>query len=240
MLGAIDGVQKLTVGKGSWLDAKSISGTEGNDTFNFGNESWSGESYAKIALDFGEGKNTLKIGNNAQAYFADTTFGTGNDTVKIGNDSIVTFGKLDMGEADKDTLTIGKNSKVYVDELAGVETLNATKGAEIWFSGDVADLTDVKGSWNNATIYDMDGALDMVNANTGSINYANEWDVYACAGAAGETLTLAGDNVEFQYSLNGTDWIIDDRISFSADSKLMIRVRGTEETKDYSFTATLA
>ncbi|MBR7121690.1 MAG: hypothetical protein IKC94_05565, partial [Lentisphaeria bacterium] len=237
-VGAINGVQKVTVGKGGWLNAETVNGTEGNDTFNFGNESLIGSENQAITLDFADGNDTLKLGNKAKAYFADVTFGegkntlnigndtvadfaevtfgAGNDTVKIGSNSIVNFGELNMGEADndkdKDTLTIGKDAKVYVNAITGVETLNAAKGAKIWFTNGAdtdVNLTGVKGSWKNAEILDDRGSVTGASGEEltfGGEVYANECDVYFIGGKVAD---LKSGTAEVWYSTdNGDSWLL--------------------------------
>ena len=93
-------------------------------------------------------------------------------------------------------MTIGKNSVVRFESITDVETINAAKGADIIASsindvdGDIK-LDNVKGSWKNATIHDVEGTLES-GMISGSV-YANEWDVYTFTGAS--SISLAnGDN----------------------------------------------
>ena len=163
--GDITGVSKLTASNGTYdkksktttwtkVEAANVSGTEKNDTVSFGNY------------------NDVDITN--------LDLGAGNDTLKIGSNNIVNLNGVDFGDG-KDTMTIGKDAKVKVTSIEGLETLNASKGASIWFAGgaDVdVDLTDVAGSWKNATIFDDMGEL--ASSGTGAV-YGNEWDIYELA-----------------------------------------------------------
>ena len=162
--GDITGVNKLTAANGTYtkktdetvwteVTAGNVTGTEKNDTVSFG-------KYNDIEL-------------------ASLDLGAGNDTVKIGVDSIVNLNAVDFGDG-KDTMTIGKDAKVKVTSIEGLETLNASKGASIWFAGgaDVdVDLTGIGGSWKNATIFDDMGEIADGAECNGAV-YGNEWDIY--------------------------------------------------------------
>jgi hypothetical protein len=162
--GDITGVNKLTAANGTYtkktdetvwteVTAGNVTGTEKNDTVSFG-------KYNDIEL-------------------ASLDLGAGNDTVKIGVDSIVNLNVVDFGDG-KDTMTIGKDAKVRVTSIEGLETLNASKGASIWFAGgaDVdVDLTGIGGSWKNATIFDDMGEIANGAECNGAV-YGNEWDIY--------------------------------------------------------------
>ena len=160
--------------------ADNVYGTEKNNTINVGNYG----IFSADNIDLFSGNDTFKIGNDSIVNLGALDFGAGKDTFKIGNDSIVNLGALDFG-AGNDTLTIGKNSKLTLDSVSGLETFNATKGASVWFN-DMEDvkLEGIKGSWKNATIYDMKGELKDTTSDTEWIaeiygwTYGNERDFY--------------------------------------------------------------
>ena len=206
--GQLFGASKVTVASGSADDktvfeVKYVSGTGDNANFAFGDytsvhvsghELYPGYYYG---FDFSKGNDKLTIGNNSDltADFR-IDFANGDDTFKIGNDSIVNVtGAIKFGQGN-DTMTIGKNSVVRFESITDVETINAAKGADIIASsindvdGDIK-LDNVKGSWKNATIHDVEGTLES-GMISGSV-YANEWDVYTFTNAS--SISLAnGDN----------------------------------------------
>ena len=173
MKSGLEGVQKFTAGKKSSIMLTALNGTEKNDTFSIGH-------------------NSRISGNTAMAFAA------GNDTFKLGDNVTANLGAVDFGDG-KDTMTIGKNSKVTLESLSGVETLNVGKETELRFTG-VADiaLDDVKGSWKNATLYDMRGGLTTDAEGVATLSgstYGNEWDLFTfeVTGEENNEITLPGN-----------------------------------------------
>lgn len=166
-----------------------------------------------------EKNNTINIGNYGIFSADSINLFSGNDTVKIAQAGTVKIGAIDFG-AGKDTLSIGKNSKVELSSIAGLETLNASKGATIWVNNgaeDFDDLDGVKGTWKNAALYDMQGELEDADssdeawiAEISGSTYGNEWDLYTfkVTGNTNDEISLIGadsnDVVMLYKNENGT------------------------------------
>ena len=215
----IDNVSKLSFGNGKQgasgsFVATAIGGTDKNDTVSFGN--WN-NILVDYKIDLGDGKDTLKIGNN----------------------SIVDLALVDFGDG-KDTLKIGKNSSLNVSELKNLEVLNASKGAEIIFNNGDADIvfdSAMTGSWKNAILMDEAGELQL---GENAVNvYSNEYDVFSFMAGKDGQLTLNSENTDvvFEYQLNDCDkWLIyDGGLKLAVGDELSVRVAVDFEDKKDKF-----
>ena len=183
------GNDSITFGNYNDVDIADLSLNDGNDTLKIGNDSVA--DFGEV--DLGSGNDIFNIGDRTTVTATNTIkLGNDNDTFKIGNDStVIVEGSINFGTG-KDTMTIGKNSVVKFESInmyGGDDTINASKGAELWFNNgtDDADLSGAKGSWKNATIFDMEGDLTL---NGGGSVYANEWDVYDLNGKTLSAITV--------------------------------------------------
>ena len=243
--GDIIGVNKLTTGNGAYdkkndlitwtsIEGGDVTGTEKNDTVSFGN-------YNDIVL-------------------ASLDLGAGNDTLKIGINSIVNLNVVDFGDG-KNTMIIGKNAKVRVTSIDGLDTINASKGASIWFASgaDVeVDLTGIAGSWKNATIFDDMGEIANGDTRDGAV-YGNEWDIYELTDGITKVIIESETNFDTIYRIYEKGaWdkavveITDitgefiNNLDASKDYVLAVSVEGADfknkenDTNKYSFSITLA
>ncbi|MBE6403686.1 MAG: hypothetical protein E7039_08195 [Lentisphaerae bacterium] len=160
----------------------------------------------------------------------------GKDTFKVGdNTSTVVDGEIAFGEG-KDTLSMGKNAMLKVNAVSGMEVFNATASSVLVATNgkDVDfDLGDATGSWNKATIIDMEGELE-VGTNDGSV-YANEFDYYEFNLELGKSLTFEnlseGIEIKYQYELNGvwTDMLdYTDGLTAAGDYRVFVGVSSDE------------
>ncbi len=160
----------------------------------------------------------------------------GKDTFKVGaNTSTVVDGEIAFGEG-KDTLSMGKNAMLKVNAVSGMEVFNATDSSVLVATNgkDVDfDLGDATGSWNKATIIDMEGELE-VGTNDGSV-YANEFDYYEFNLELGKSLTFEnlseGIEIKYQYELNGvwTDMLdYKDGLTAAGDYRVFVGVSSDE------------
>ena len=206
--GDITGVGQLVVGNGvsseneSEFDAGNITGTQYNDVFSFGH-------YTDVEFDsltLGEGNDYLANGSYSEIETAGTIdFGAGYDNMVVGNYSRAEAGSLDFG-ADYDTLTLGYKSELTIGEnVKNVEAIYAGADSKIIVTdlNEDVNLDKVAGTWQNATIYDIEGVLaDGENALDGSV-YSNEWDVYTfnVTGDSNNDLSIIGADNTIQVDL---------------------------------------
>ena len=252
------GNAKLSIGKDADVTAGDINLGEGKNQIKIGNEA----DVTAGNITAGSANDKLTVGKDADVFFAEIDLGAGNDTFNIGADSDVHTGNiltgagndklvigkdaylhaegmvLDMG-AGKDTLDIKKNGQLFVDSLAGIETIKAAKGAELHITSQI-DLEGINGSWKNLEIFhELDDIADFEDG----LLYGNETDLISFDEA--QTATFAGDisglNVEF--SNDGIIWkdlAIGTEVTFT---QLRVSAEGlkADEKKEYSLTkATLA
>ena len=246
------GKNTLQLGKDVDFDAADISFGIGNDTFKAGN----GADVDINAIDFGEGKNTLQIGNNAGFSAKSVKFGAGNgnDTFKAGNgadvdiagavkfgagndkfiigdNAFIDLGCVEMGDG-KDTLTIKKDAVLYAESLTDVETINASKGAELWTDKQV-EFDGVKGSWKNLEIFEI---LDELG--TGEL-YGNENDMlFDVSGSV--RIDEISEGIMVEFSVDGIVW---DEIELEKEyefSNATLRISATDlaynEKREYTIT----
>ena len=169
----------------------------------------------------------------------------------------VVNGEIIFGEG-KDTLTVGKNSTLQVNDLnaaADLEVFNASSGSTVLVTNgkdkDI-DLANVTGSWNKAVLIDGEGTLDEGN-NDGSV-YGNEFDCYVIELEAGKTLTFEnlseGTEIKYSYLVDG-EWseVADYAGSLNAGNAAEYRIfvgvdseqfNKKDEKLTYSFDAKLA
>ena len=260
----IKNVETISIGARSQLFAKDITGvnklTVGNGTYTkkTGVTDWTEVTAGNVT---GTAKNdTVSFGNYNDVTLAGLALGDGNDAVKIGNDSIVDLGVVNFGEG-KDTMTIGKDAKVKVTSITGLETLNATKGANIWFAsgedGDAdvdVDLTGVAGSWKNATIFDDMGEIANGDERNGAV-YGNEWDIYELTDGITKVVIESETNSDAIYRIyeigawdkavveitDITREFVND-LDVNKDYVLAVSVKGADfkNKENYSFGITLA
>ncbi|MBE6392231.1 MAG: hypothetical protein E7042_08580 [Lentisphaerae bacterium] len=206
--GDITGVGQLVVGNGvsseneSEFDARNITGTQYNDVFSFGH-------YTDVEFDsltLGEGNDYLANGSYSEIETAGKIdFGAGYDNMVVGNYSRAEAGSLDFG-ADYDTLTLGYKSELTLGKnVENVEAIYANIDSKIIVTDADEDVNfdKVAGTWQNATIYDIEGVLaDGENALAGSV-YSNEWDIYTfnVTGDSNNDLSIIGADNTIQVDL---------------------------------------
>ena len=233
--GTIDNVQTIKVGSQSSFTTDDIVGV---NKFTVGNGKAATKKAEAIITKVNVGKVTMT---------------TGNDAFKVGNYSdVVVAGDIVFG-AGKDTLTIGKDAKLTVNDITGMDKFNASKGAQLVIKNGAKNDVDfdlVTGSWDKATIIDMEGDLAAGNIN-GNV-YANELDCYEVT--VGNKLTLSGidgdENVTYsKYDAVKEVWSdfkdYTDGLELTAGTyRIEVSVAGEYtdklEKKSYSFTAELA
>ena len=257
--GAIDlagGKNNITTGKASEFVAGTIDNVQ---TIKVGSQSsfTTGDIVGVNKFTVGNGKAATK---KAEAIITKVNVGkvtmtTGNDAFKVGNYSdVVVAGDIVFG-AGKDTLTIGKDAKLTVNDITGMDKFNASKGAQLVINNGAKNDVDfdlVTGSWDKATIIDMEGDLAAGNIN-GNV-YANELDCYDVTVEAGKKLTLSdidGDEKVTYSKYDAVKEVWSDFKDYTKDMELSagtyrieVSVAGEYtdklEKKSYSFTADLA
>ena len=255
------GNAKLTIGKDADVTTGNINLGEGKNQIKIGNEA----DVTAGNITAGSANDKLTVGKDADVWFAEIDLGAGNDTFNIGADSDVHTGniltgagndklvigkdaylhaedlKIDMGEG-KDTLNIKKNGQLFVDSLAGIETIKAAKGAELHITSQI-NFDGINGSWKNLEIFHE---LDDIDGFKYGVLYGNETDLISFDEAQTASFSLDGEdltglNVEF--SNDGVIWqdlAIGTEVTFK---QLRVSVEGlkADEKKEYSLTkATLA
>ena len=263
-----DGNNKFEFGKDAEVDITGdVTFGAGNDTFKAGNgadielavELADGKAYFDLLMDagndkfiigdnafidlgyveMGAGNDTLQIGKKSTFYTDGITFDAGNDKFIIGdNAEVEVYGALNMGDGNKDTLTIKKDAVLYAESLTDVETINASKGAELWTDKQV-EFDGVKGSWKNLEIFEI---LDELG--TGEL-YGNENDMlFDVSGSIVIDKVVSEANIMVEFSVDGIVW---DEIELGKEyefSNATLRISATDlaynEKKEYTINGTIA
>ena len=184
--GNIANADNIYVGNNTDVDVNSVSGVQ---SLNIAG-SWDAADRVEVDIATLNVANTgsyVNFGSNVDAVIGTATFGDGYDTMNIGYKSTVEIGS---GSA----VDFSKLDALYMDATAVLDVNNG-KDADV-------DLSDVGGWWQDATIFDMAGALNL-SGETGSV-YGNEWDMYSFEAEEGDSLEILGsDGIKLAiYQLN--------------------------------------
>ena len=268
--GDINGLASLWVNNGvsseneSEFTAGNITGTQYDDFI--GGGAFTDLEFESIT--FGEGHDYLTTGYKGEVEVNNKIdFGAGYDNMVISDFSRVEAGSIDFG-SEYDNLSIGYQSELVLGKnVENVEAIYAGFDSKIIVNDVDNDVNfdKVAGTWQNATIYDVEGVLNAgENALSGDV-YGNEWDIYTfnVTGEENNDLTIIGANSSIQVDLHLYKMVDDEWTSIgtvhplydiesgksgleNGQYAIAVKVDGSDFDKEnndnnkYSFTAKLA